>query len=302
MMAVITASGCSSISQWPELAMLSARTLLGGEADLVREADPEAFLAADRQHRHGELALRQELLVVRSILAERCELRERIVDRVRARIERRVMLARRLVDVLRISRQLVVKTVEVNALASGDQPLLVGAEEIEMPGVPVLDHLVPVAEPGQRGVHHHPAGDAVAVLRGERVADHVADIVGHQRDGSADAELLEHRGHVPGLALLVVPGLGMRREAHAAKIGHDDRVILDQPSGERRPHVPAVAEPVEQQDRRALAPHTHVDDRSRDRDFLGVERRRKRLHGRSGRGERQRRHHQRNSTQRRNHS
>ena len=162
-MAVIVASGCSSISQWPELAMLERPDVGGGEFDFVGEALSEVFLAADRQHRHRELARGQKFLVVDRILAEGRELREGVVDGVRPGIERRIMLARRLVDVLRIGRQFVVEAVEVDALAPGDEPLLVGAVEVEVPRPLILDHIVPMAEPGQRRVHHHPAGDPVAV-------------------------------------------------------------------------------------------------------------------------------------------
>ena len=54
----------------------------------------------------------------------------------------------------------------------------------------------------------------------------------------------------------------MRREAHAAQVGDDDGVILDQPRGERRPHVAGVAEAVEQQDGRPMAADADVDRRA----------------------------------------
>ena len=62
---------------------------------------------------------------------------------------------------------------------------------------------------------------AVRVLGGEGVADHVADVV---RDdvGLLDVKRVQHGGDIAGLGLLVVAAGGMRREAHAAKVGHDD--------------------------------------------------------------------------------
>jgi hypothetical protein len=42
-------------------------------------------------------------------------------------------MARRIVDRLRVGRQLIPEAVEIDALAAGDQALLVRAAKIEMP-------------------------------------------------------------------------------------------------------------------------------------------------------------------------
>ena len=119
-------------------------------------------------------------LVVLGVLRERGELLEGVVHVARPRVERGVMLARRLVDRLRIGRQLVVEAVEIDALAALDQPVDVRPAEIEMPQQRAFEDLVPRPDAGQRRVDHHPFGDAVGILRGERVADHVADVVGDE--------------------------------------------------------------------------------------------------------------------------
>ena len=103
-----------------------------------------------------ELALGQQGLVVDAVLREGDELLEGVVHGVRPGVERRVMRAGRLVDAAGIGRQLVVEAVEEDALAAGDQPLLVGAVEIEVPGLGVLQLVVPVADAGQRRVDRHP--------------------------------------------------------------------------------------------------------------------------------------------------
>ena len=118
------------------------------------------------------------------------------MKRVRPRIKRGVMSPRALVDVLRVRRQFIVETIEVEPLTAGDQALFVRAVEVEMPRPVVVDHVLPMTEAGQRRVHHHPAGDAAAVLRREGVTDHVADIVRDQRDRGRDPELVKDRGDI----------------------------------------------------------------------------------------------------------
>ena len=68
------------------------------------------------------------------------------------------------------------------------------------------------------------------------------------------------------LRLLVISSFRVRGESHAAKIGHDDRILVRKPSGERRPHVAGVAEPVEQDQRGSTAANPSVNDGSIDND------------------------------------
>src|SRR6478735_1976379 len=107
------------------------------------------------------------------------------------------MLAGFFVDVLRIGGQLVVEAIKINALTASNQPLLVRPVEVEMPGPVIVYHVVPVPDPGQWGIHHDPASDPIAVLSGERIADHVANIVGNKGQLSTKAELLKHGCDVP---------------------------------------------------------------------------------------------------------
>ena len=140
-------------------------------------------------------------------------------------IERGIMVARRLVDLLRIGGELVVEAVEIDALAPLDQPFHVGPAEIEMPEQRIEQNLVPVADARQRRIDHHPFGDARGILRRQRIAHHVADIVGDEV-GLLDLQRIHHAGDVQRLVLLGVAGVGMRRQAHAAQVRHDDGVIL----------------------------------------------------------------------------
>ena len=78
--------------------------------------------------------------------------------------------------------------------------------------------------PGSGASMMDEAGDPIRVLRRQRIADHVADIVGDERR-PRDAERIEQPGHVLALGLLVVAALGPRGEAHAAQVGDDDAVV-----------------------------------------------------------------------------
>ncbi len=191
------------------------------------------------------------------------------------------MLAGLLVDALRIGRQLVVEAVQEDALAALDQALLVRTVEVEMPCLGVLQLVVPVAQPRQGRVHGHPALHPLRLLGGEGVADHVADVVGDQLH-PPDLQDVEQAVHPAALAGLVVTGGRMGRQPHAAQVRHDDRVVLDQHRHQRLPHVAGVAKAVQQQHRRALAAHAHVDGGVVDGDVADLHPRRERPHRRRG--------------------
>ena len=96
------------------------------------------------------------------VLRERGELSaESVMDGARKRIERRIVLARLLVDARRVGRKLVVEAVEQDSLTSRDQPLDVRPAKVEMPSLRILQLVVPVADARQRRVHHHPSGHAL---------------------------------------------------------------------------------------------------------------------------------------------
>jgi hypothetical protein len=107
-------------------------------------------------------------------------------------------------------------------------------------------------------------------LRGEGIADHVADVVGDE-SCAADLQPVQHLRDVVRLRCLVVAAGRMRREPHAAQIGRDNGVIFDQRRRDRRPHVAGVAETVQQDDRGSLAAVAHMDRRAAGFDIAGLE-------------------------------
>src|SRR5215469_16588040 len=88
------------------------------------------FFAAQRQDRDRKLALGAKGPVVHAILRESLELLECVMHGVRSGIEAGVMNTRSYIDAFGMRRKLVIETIEIDALAPGHQPLLVGTIEI----------------------------------------------------------------------------------------------------------------------------------------------------------------------------
>jgi hypothetical protein len=126
-----------------------------------------------------------------------------------------------------------------------------------MPGLRVLQLIVPVADSGQGCIHDHPFRDALRIERGECVAHHIADVVGDE-SGVPDVQTIQDRGEVVRLSDFFVTTFRVGRKTHPAQIGNDDSVILDQAHGQREPHVPGIAEAVQKEDGRTLAADTDI--------------------------------------------
>ena len=123
----------------------------------------------------------------------------------------------------------------------------------------------------QRRVDRHKTGHAVAVLRGEGVADHVADVVGDE-GGSLDLERIENACNVAGLRFLVVAAGRLGGEPHAAQVGNDHRVIARQVFGKRNPHVASLAIAVPKNDPGSPAADAHIELSAVRRDLPRAER------------------------------
>src|SRR5262249_61341188 len=115
---------------------------------------------AERKNRHSQFLL-SKYLVVLGVLVERCELLESVVHVAWPRVQTRVVLARRLVDRLRICRQLIIETVEIDTFAALHQAVDVRSAEIEMPKQGAVYYLVPRSDTRQWRVDDHPLGDTV---------------------------------------------------------------------------------------------------------------------------------------------
>ena len=141
--------------------MMPSLDVAGGEAHDGRHHRAERLLAADRQHRHGQLALAgEEGAVVGRILIEGRELREAGMHGAGQGVELGVVLARGLRECGRGRRKLVPEAVEIDALAPRDQPLHVRSAEAEVPEQRVLQDFLPRTDAGQRRVDQDEARDA----------------------------------------------------------------------------------------------------------------------------------------------
>jgi hypothetical protein len=98
-----------------------------------RHRRPERLFAADRQHRHGQLATGDKSLVVDGVLVEGRELAETGAHCARLCVQPGIMFARGLAKRPRIGRKLVPEAIEVDAFATGNQALHVRATKAEMP-------------------------------------------------------------------------------------------------------------------------------------------------------------------------
>src|SRR5262249_15804722 len=119
-----------------------------------------------------------------------------------------VVIAGLLVDSGWSGRQLIVKSIEQNAFAAGDQPFDIGPPEVEVPGLGIFELLIPVADAGKRCIHNNPSGNPSWVKGCKRIADHVADVVGDQCD-IPNPQLVENTREVVSLRSLFVPTILM---------------------------------------------------------------------------------------------
>src|SRR6516225_6674633 len=183
------------------------------------------------------------------------------------------MLARLLVDLLRIGRELVPEAIQVDALSALDQTLYVRPSKIEVPEKWATYYRVPVSNAGKGCVYHHPAADAAGVQRGERIAHHVSNVVSYQ-GGRAHFQGVHHSSYIRRLVLLGVPDIRVVRLAHSAQVRNDDLVVLGQLSSEWCPHITGIAEAVQQEHGRSAATDPHKEMSSVGRDHLGTKIRR----------------------------
>ena len=131
-----------------------------------------------------------------------------------------------------------------------------------MPEQRALEDLVPRSDARQRRVDHDPFGHALGILRGERIADHVADVV-RDEVGLVDVERVHHRGDVGGLRSSCRSRLsGCDERPMPRRSGTIDGVVVRKRRRERRPHVAGVAKAVQQDDRRPLAADADMDRRA----------------------------------------
>ena len=136
--------------------------------------------------------------------------------------------------------------------------------------------------PGSGASITNPARDTIGILRRERVAHYIADIVRDQIR-LFDLQAIQHAGDIAALRFLVITGFRMRGEAQTAQVRNDHRVIARKLSRQGRPHVAGVGEAVQHDDGGSLAADPDVNGCAVGLNFFCLETRRKRLNPSCGR-------------------
>src|SRR6516165_2174687 len=114
-----------------------------------------------------------------------------------------------------------------------------------------------MTDAGEGSVHHDPFRHTLGIECRKGIAYHIANVVSDEGD-FLDSHLIEDCSHVPSLGGLFVTAFGMGGQAHATEIRNDDSVVFDQWFGERYPHIPRVAEAMQQEYRRALTTDPNI--------------------------------------------
>src|SRR6267143_3019754 len=140
----------------------------------------EGFLSTHCHHRHCQLRLFEDLVVLR-ILGERGKLREPSPHSTRLRVSGGKEISGGLVRLTRIAGKVVPYPVEVNTLPACHQPFCVRSMEVEVPNAGILENLAPGINPGDRCVHNNQPLNLIAVSSGVGVCHHVADVVSNNR-------------------------------------------------------------------------------------------------------------------------
>lgn len=95
-----------------------ASDICGGEPGDGRHRRGKGFFTADRQHGYRQLALGEKRLVVDRILVKGGELRKSGMHGAGPRVERGIMLARSLIEILRIGGKFVPEAIEIPVAAA----------------------------------------------------------------------------------------------------------------------------------------------------------------------------------------
>src|SRR5262245_15534761 len=153
----------------------------GGKAHHLGHSLSEGFLATQSEYRHGEFTFGKKVLVVDGILVKCGKLHEPGMHSALHGVPTRITIASVFAEPAGRGRELVPETVEINAFAAGDEALHVRTAKAKMPEQRVFEDFFPWSDTGQRRVNQSKPCDALWMLRGKRIADHIANVVAHLR-------------------------------------------------------------------------------------------------------------------------
>src|ERR1700737_3655701 len=125
----------------------------------------EGLLSTYRHHRHSELRLFEDLVVLR-ILSECGKLREPGPHSTWLRVSGGKEISGGLVRLTRIAGKVVPYPVKVNTLPPCPHPLRIRSMEVEVPNPGILQNLAPGIDPGDRRVHNNQPLNLIGISRG----------------------------------------------------------------------------------------------------------------------------------------
>ncbi len=141
--------------------------------------------------------------------------------------------------------------------------------------------LLPGTDARQQCVDDHEPGHAFRILRRQRLADHVADVVRHHLH-PVDLQIVKDARDVVRLRFLVVPTPWAAPTAHPAKVPNITEEQGASPTA-TAPTCRPTRRSLEKNDRRPETAHTNVKGRAVGGDLLHPKRRGKRFDsGKSG--------------------
>src|SRR5579863_2793237 len=136
----------------------------------------EGLLSADGKHRHRELVLLEDLIVL-GILRERGKLREPSSHPAWLCVGCREEVSGGFVRFSRIGREVVPDSVEVNAFPALHKPFCIRTVKVEVPDARILKDLTPWLDPWNWSIHHYEPFNLVWIGSSIRICHHVSDIV-----------------------------------------------------------------------------------------------------------------------------
>src|SRR6202165_2062532 len=204
----------------------------------------EGLLSTHRHHRHGQLRLVEDLVVL-CILGKRGKLRESGPHSTWLRLSGDKEISGGLVRLTRIAGKVVPYPVKVDTLPTCHQPLRIRSMEVEVPNPGILQNLAPGIDPGDRRVHNNQPLNLIGISRGVGGCNHVAD--GVSNNNCLVVSQRGHNGtHILGLSLLVVAVGGLGGPPNAAEVWHHYRMVLHEICGQRSPRIAIFRVPMDE--------------------------------------------------------
>src|SRR3984885_2804688 len=206
----------------------------------------EGLLSADGKHRHRELLLLKDLIVL-GILRERGKLCEPGSHPSWLCVGCCEEVSGGFVRFPRIGRKIVPNSVEVDAFTSLHEPLCIGPVKVEVPDAGILQNFAPGINSRNWSIHHYQPFNLVWIGSSIRICHHVSDIVCYHERPVIPKSCYDCT-NVPGLGLFVVAASRLRRASDSSQVRNNYGMVFHQVSCERCPRIAVLRVSVKKDD------------------------------------------------------